>query len=109
MTGAAWDLSDPLKPVALFDTDAIRVIPFDASQLLTSMGTSYGSHSVIAADPLECVSPGAPDVDGVIPIRMRVKAGATFVKGTKYPFTVRLVGADGQQDDRTLWLKLKDR
>ncbi len=107
-TGPAWDLSNPLKPFALFDPDAVRVIPFDVSALLTSMGTTYQSHDVFAADPLECKNKGT-HAAGVIPITMAVKAGANYTSGTKYPFTVRIVGADGQQDERTLWLKLQQR
>ena len=107
-TGLAWDLSDPLKPVALFDPDAIRTIPIDVGTLLTSMGTTYASHTVITADPLECISQGTHSA-GVIPVQMKLASAAQFTMGQKYPFTIRVVGADGQQDDRTLWLKLKDR
>jgi len=108
-TGPAWDLADPNKPFALFDPNAIRIIPFDPTALLASMGTDYASHLVTAATPLECLNPGAPTPEGILPIRMGVKSGATFTQGKKYPFTIRIVGADGQQDERTLWLKLKDR
>jgi len=108
-TGPAWDLSNKEKPVALFDPSAIRVIPYDPSALLVSMGTDYASHLVTAAEPLECLNQGTPTPEGIIPIRMAVKAGAAFSQGKKYPFTIRIVGADGQQDERTLWLKLKDR
>lgn len=106
-TGPAWDLSDPAKPVALFDPDAIRVIPFEVADILASMDTAYGSHTIIAESPLECVS--SVHQGGVISIRMKLATGAPYTSGSKYPFTVRLVGADGQQDDRTLWLKVKDR
>lgn len=106
-TGPVWDTSDPKKPFAEFDPDAIRVIPFSVVDLLASMGTTYASHQVIVATPLECVS--SQHASGVIAIKMKLATGASFKQGTKYPFTVRVVGADGQQDDRTLRLLVKDR
>ena len=39
-------------------------------------------------------------------LRAGLTAGTDYAVGRKYPFTVRLTGADGQVDDRTLWLKL---
>lgn len=107
MIGPAWDLSNPDKPVAKFDPNAIRVIPFSVVDLLESMGTTYASHQVIAAAPLECVS--SQHAAGVIAIRMKLVTNPVFKEGDKCPFTVRVVGADGQQDDRTLWLQVKSR
>ena len=107
-TGIAWDVSDPLKPWALFDPDAIRIIPIEVAALLESMGTTYASHTVIAASPLECLSAGTHSA-GVIPVKVAMLSGATYTAGVKYPFTIRVVGADGQKDDRTLWLKIKQR
>lgn len=111
-TGIAWNTTDdPLKPWALFDTNARRIIPFELADWLAEMGTTYGAHEVIAAAPLECVdSPYSADV---LAITMRLVsglvAGTDYNLGQKYPFTIRLTGADGQIDDRTLWLKLVDR
>jgi hypothetical protein len=79
------------------------------SDWLSELGTSYGSHTVTAAAPLQCVSQGTHSA-GTIPIRMALVASPVFKAGTKYPFTLRIVGADGiTKDDRTLWLKVKDR
>ncbi len=107
-SGTAWDLSDPSKPWALFDPDAIRIIPIDVSALIDSMGTTYASHSVSVAPPLACLDQGTHSA-GVIPVKMALDVGSSFTSGMKYPFTIRVVGSDGQQDDRTLWLKVKDR
>jgi hypothetical protein len=111
-TGTAWNVEDdPLKPCALFDTNARRVIPFELADWLAEMGTTYGSHEVIAESPLECVS--SPYSADVLALTMKLRAGLVagedYNIGQKYPFTVRLTGADGQIDDRTLWLKLMDR
>lgn len=106
-TGDFWNTSDPLRPWALFDVDAIIDIPFDVSAWLTSLGSTYASHSVTAASPLECVT--SAHSAGIIKLRLKVASGAEPETGKKYPFSVRLVCADGQQDDRTLYLKLVQR
>ena len=109
-TGSLWNIDNPLKPWALFDTDAELVIPFELEDWLASLGSTYASHEVIAALPLECVSSDyTSDDGGLLAIRIRVATGAAFSKSVKYPFTVRLICADGQRDERTLRLKLVDR
>lgn len=107
--GAAWDLSDPKKPVLPWDPDANIVIPFGVDGWLTELGTTYGDHSVIADAPLECASEGTYSA-GIIGVRMKLATGATFAKNKKYPFTLRIIGADtATQDDRTFYLKVGDR
>lgn len=106
-TGAFWNISNPKKPWGLFDPNAELVFPIEVDQWLADMATSYASHTVIAPTPLEQVS--SSHAAGVISVRIRVASGAEYEAGTKYPFTIRLVGADGQTDDRTLWLKLEER
>lgn len=107
--GEAWDISDPTKPWALWDPDANIVIPIGLDDWLTKLGVTYGSHSVITTDPLACLNQGLYSA-GTIGVRMALANGAEFTPGLKYPFTVRVVGNDGTtRDDRTLWLKVKDR
>lgn len=106
-TGAAWDVSDPLKPTTLFDPNAEIIFPIGVDDWLAELGTTYGSHSVILASPLELVSAGTYS-GGTIPVRIRLASGAAY-KIQRYGFTLRIVGADGQKDDRTLYLKVKDR
>lgn len=107
--GAAWNIDDPAKPWADWDPDANIVIPFGITSWLADLGTGYGSHQVIANAPLSCPDPGTHSA-GVIGIRMKLVNSPTYTAGKKYPFTVRLIGSDGiTQDDRTLWLKVKDR
>lgn len=109
--GAAWNVDDPLKPWALFDPDANIPIPIGLADWIADLGTTYGSHSVITAAPLECDDPGTLEGDGnTIRVRMSLVASSTFTAGKKYPFTVRVLGADGlTKDDRTFYLKVKDR
>lgn len=107
--GANWNTDDPKKPWALWDPDANIVIPIGLDDWLAEIGTSYGSHDIITAAPLECAAEGTYS-SGTIGVRMKLVTTPTYIAGVKYPFTVRVVGADGvTQDDRTLWLKVKDR
>lgn len=107
--GQNWNTEDPLKPWALWDPNANIVIPIGLTDWLAELGVSYGSHSIITSAPLECADQGT-NVAGTIGVRMKLVATPTYVAGVKYPFTVRVVGADVQtQDDRTFWLKVKDR
>lgn len=107
--GAAWNIDDPNKPWALWDPDANIKIPIGVDDWLAELGTSYGSHQIITAAPLQCVAPGSYNA-GTIEVRMALVATPTYTEGTKYPFTLRIVGADSTtKDDRTLWLKVKSR
>lgn len=116
-TGDFWNLDDPAKPWGLFDLDAELVFPIYVDEWLAEMGTTYSSHQVIAVSPLEC-SAGVHAVNeglDVIYVRAQRASGAEFKVGIKYPFTLRLIGANGpdgagtQVDDRTLWLKAVQR
>lgn len=109
MIGAAWNVDNPAKPWALWDPDANIVIPIGLDDWLAELGTTYGSHQVLTAPPLQCVSAGSY-TDGVIGVRMKLVASPTYIPGVKYPFTVRVIGSDSAtQDDRTWWLMVKDR
>ena len=104
-TGLAWNLSNPLKPYALFDRDAIRDIPCNWSAWLLDIGDTYASHTMLVAAPLECVT--SAQLSGVIVARIKVTG--TPVAGQKYPVTFRVVSAGGQQDDQTLYLKITEK
>lgn len=107
--GAAWNTDDPKKPWADWDPDANIPIPIGLDGWLAELGTTYGSHTVIAASPLLCVDAGSYNA-GVIRVRMSLVASPVYTPGRKYPFTIRVVGADGiTKDDRTWRLKVQDR
>lgn len=109
MIGSNWNVDDPQKPWALWDPEANIVIPIGLDDWLAELGTTYGSHDIIAPAPLECASEGVYSL-GSIGVRMKLVATPTYTPGVKYPFTVRVVGSDGvTQDDRTFRLKVKDR
>lgn len=104
-TGAFWNVDNPKKPWGSFDPNDILIFPIDVSALLADMGVAYASHSVITAAPLECVS--SSHSNGVISVKMKLVTSPTYVEKTKYPFTLRVVGADGQQRDKTWLLKVE--
>lgn len=108
--GAAWNVDNPEKPFADWDPDADIKIPIGLEDWLTvDLGTAYQSHQIITASPLVCEDAGTY-TDGTVLVRMALIDGADYTEGTKYAFTVRVFGSDGTtQDDRTLFLKVKQR
>ena len=109
MIGEEWDVTKPDKPVLLWDPNANIVIPIGLTAWLAQLGVSYGSHQIITAAPLECASQGLYSA-GLIGVRMKLVAVPVYRSNAKYPFTVRVTGSDGiTMDDRTLWLRIKER
>lgn len=102
-TGLAWNLSNPLKPVALFDTDSVRDIPINWAAWLTDIESTYASDTYSCSPELEIVS--STQLAGVIKLRVQAKAGETLETGKKYWVTSHIIAADGQEDDQTLYLK----
>lgn len=106
-TGAAWNLTNPHKPWARFDTNAIREIPFDWADWLADIGSTYASHTIICATGLECTT--SVQASGVIKATIQKDAAETLTVGTKYGVTCRIVAANGEQDDQTLYLKIVEK
>ena len=106
-TGAAWDLTDPYKPVARFDKNAIREIPFDWTEWLTDIGSTHASHTIICDTGLECTT--SMEASGFVTATIQKDPAETLAVGTKYGVTCRIVAANGEQDDMTLWLKIVER
>jgi hypothetical protein len=106
--GDFWDITNPKKPFGEFDPDSRLTFRLTVADIFENMGSPYGNHTIeLPTDsPLEIISPGS-HVDGVIDVTIGIASGAEYALGTKYPFTLRAVAQDGQQDDRTLWLKIK--
>ena len=102
-TGAAWNVSNPLKPVALFDKDAVRDIPVSWVAWLADVESTYSSDTYSCSPELEIVS--STQAAGVIKLRVQVLTGQTLVVGTKYFVTSSIVAANGEKDDQTLYLK----
>lgn len=106
-TGAAWNVDNPYKPWARFDPDAIREIPFDWAAWLTDIGSTYATHTIIPNANLECTT--SVQASGVITATIKKAAAGTLTVGTKYGVTCRIVAANGEQDDQTLYLKIVEK
>lgn len=106
-TGAAWNVENPFAPWARFDRDAIREIPFDWTAWLTDIGSTYASHSIICQTGLECTT--STQASGVITATIKKASASTLTLNSKYSVTCRIVAANGEQDDQTVWLKAVDR
>jgi hypothetical protein len=106
-TGAAWNVDDPFKPWARFDKDAIREIPFDWTEWLTDIGSTYASHTIICQTGLECVE--SVQASGVITATIQKDAAQSLGVGKKYTVTCRIVAANGERDDQTLRLQIVEK
>lgn len=109
-TGSAWHLEDQKRPWALMDPDSKLTYPLYIGDWLDGLGDVYSPSTSVTADPpLQIVLTSyAADVR-ILHVRIQLLDGAPFVAGQLYPFTIHLVGAAGQVDDRTLWLLVDDR
>lgn len=105
-TGQAWNLDNPLKPWAYFDTDAIRDIPFEWDLWLADIGSTYARHEITVAAGLECTNPTTGESGGVIKARIKKATGGILTAGTKYAVTCHIVAANGEEEDMTLYLKI---
>lgn len=106
-TGAAWNVTNPHKPWARFDTNAIREIPFDWADWLADIGSTYASHTIIVDTGLECTT--SVQAGGIVTATIKKAAAETLTINTKYRVTCRIVAANGEQDDMTLWLKIVEK
>ena len=106
-TGSAWNLENPLKPWAYFDPNAKRRIPFDWTAWLAAIGSTYASHTIIVDPGLEVVSSG--EALGVITPVIQKSLSGTLAANKKYAVTCRIVAANEEIDDQTLYLKIFER
>ena len=103
-TGEVWDLSEPDTPTAPFGPKKERDLPFVWTDWLADIGAAYESHTITGSTPLECTA--GTETGGVVVTR--VKVIGPYVRGQRYPVNCRIVASDGQKDDQTLWLRIKD-
>lgn len=107
-TGAYWNVKDnPLKPWGWFDVNAKILYPFDWVTWLADSGTTYASHTCTAEAPLEIIS--SSQISGVIIAKVGVLSGETPVDGQKYAITCHIVCANGEEEDQTLYLKIRQK
>lgn len=106
-TGAYWNLTDPLKPWGYHDRDSIIIYPFDWNEWLADSGTSYASHTASVEDPLEVAA--TAQSAGIITVKVKTKAGGSPTVGQKYALKVHIVCANGEEEDQTVYLKIREK
>jgi hypothetical protein len=108
-TGAAWhvDNMDAPRPWAWFDPDSRRAIPFDWTDYLTDIESTYASHEVIASSALSVVEDA--ESDGVIVVTVEAVDPDAITLGAYYDVTVRMTSADGQREDQTVRLRMREK
>lgn len=100
-------MTDPLKPFGPFDPEGVYDIPFDWASWLTGLSDTYASH-VITCDPaLTCVS--SAHSAGVVTARFEASGSPALVAGRKYFIRCHIVTTSGQEEDQTLYLKVRDK
>lgn len=108
-TGAAWHISNPdaPKPWAWFDPQSRRAIPVDFTDYLADIESAYASHVTFSEAGITVVE--SVEEDGVIVCTVEATGGSpALVMGQKYSFTVRLTSTDGQVQDQTLYLRMRE-
>jgi hypothetical protein len=95
------------KTVGIFDPDAKLDIPFDWRAWITATGSTYQSHTITVDPKLEVIQ--SNNASGIITARVGVLAGQTVVVKTLYSVKCHIVLSDGQEDERTVYLKMIER
>lgn len=106
-TGLAWNVDNPLKPIALFDKDAVRDIPFEWDLWLADIGSSYASHTITTSLGLMCSQ--SSQINGVIKARIKADPMQVLVNKSLYAVTCHIVATNGEEDDQTVWLKIVEK
>jgi len=106
-TGNFWDVTNAKKPFGEFDPNGIYDIPFDWATWLTGLGETYASHTITCATGLTCAT--SAQNAGVVVARIKKTVGATLTEGDKIAVTCHIVTTNGQEEDQTLYLKVREK
>jgi hypothetical protein len=106
-TGSFWNVDNPLKPWGYHDDESIIIYPFDWTAWLADSGTSYTSHTAVADDPLEVSA--STYANGVVSVTVKTKTLGHPVIGQKYAVTCHIVCANGEEEDQTVYLKIREK
>lgn len=110
-TGAFWNVSNPTKPWGLWDPDAQLPIFLDWTDWLTDEGATYVSHTIEFPEGV-LAEVSSDEISGVIRVLIKLIDPAVFVSGKKYPVTCHIQALSSGltlKDDRTVYLKVKER
>ncbi|UST52977.1 hypothetical protein NF681_11540 [Comamonadaceae bacterium OTU4NAUVB1] len=103
-----WRTTGVKTPWGPFDPDARLNFSFDVSPWVTSagVGLALADCEVLTDQKLQA----SREIDGqIITVRMQAAAGQTLVPETYLSFRLRMTLSDGQRDDRTFWLLVRER
>jgi len=102
VTTDTYDVSNPAKPTILKDPDAVLDYTFDWTLYLDDIADTISSRTVIVPTGMTKVSDSIVGKTVVVWL-----SGGT--SGSKYQITCRIVTAGGRTDDRSIFIKIKDR
>lgn len=107
-TGKAWHNPKSNHPWAWFDPDSERIIPFDWTDFLgvDGINSSHASHVIIPAPELDFVDVAV--LGSVVLVMIKRKLGATLEDCADYPITCRLTATNGEKQDQTIWLRIRE-
>jgi len=97
-----YDLSNPLGPTIVKDPDAKLDYSVDIADWLSAVGDSIASFTATAAAPLVLTSPS--HASGVMTVWV-----AGGLAGTTKQVTFRFTTAGGRIDERSIFLKIRQR
>lgn len=98
-----WDYTNPNKPTADKDPNAVFDYPIDFSAYLSELNDSYDSHEVIINSGGLVAGTSSFEL-GVI--KQFISGGMV---GEIASFTVRITTVGGRTDDKTFYLRIKDK
>ncbi len=110
-TGDAWDVTDPKKPFMDFDPDAVLDIPYDWIDWLAAISDIYADHEMkpVPLNGVSLLCSESAEVGGRIIARIKKPVSGDLVPKKKYGMTCHIVTADGQEEDFTLWFKIREK
>ena len=107
VTGAFWKYDPKIKKYwGEFDTDAELTFPFSLDQWIEDETASIFS---ITPRGYGIFSLEQTIVDRKFLLKIKLAEDAEYVKGIKYPFTVKFKDTTGETDEQTFYLLLLDK
>jgi hypothetical protein len=98
-----WDTANPKKPTGIKDPDAVLDYPVSFAAWLADISDTYASHTIEELTG-GLVEDSSTELNGVITVWL--SGGNVSETGS---FTVRIVTTGGRTDDRTFYLKIRER
>ncbi len=103
-----WKTTGPKAPWGDFDPNAKLNFSFDLGPWVATAGTGLTvADCEVTADPL--LQAESQLLGEVVTVQVTAAAGATLVPSASLWFRLRMTLSDGQRDDRTFWLVVRER